>query len=95
MSKKGNGVGWGRTTPKGVKPAKHTRHTTKTRALTMVRAKDGIHMVGPKRKDVVLGETHIRMTSQQAALIKALGEKGLMKDTQAAVLDAMAAAQRA
>ena len=85
----------GRTTPKGTKNAKHTRHTSKTRAVSMVKTKDGsIHMVGP-RKDVVIGQTHIRMTQRQAALVKTLGEKGLMADTQAAVIAAMAKAQSA
>ena len=95
QSKRKRDMKLGRITPKGTQPAKRTRHTTKTRAVTMVKTKDGsMHMVGAG-KDVVIGQTHIRMTQGQAALVKTLGEKGLMADTQAAVIAAMAKAQSA
>jgi hypothetical protein len=88
-------VSKGRVTPKGTKNYPKARHAKTVRAVTMVRAKDGIHMIGPKRPDVVLGDTHISMTSGQAAMLRRLGAGGLMADTQTALIDAMAQEQRA
>ena len=82
----------GRTTPKGTVPAQHTRNTTKKRRLTMVRSANGKIKMYDKGVDIRLGETHVRMTSQQLAVVKALDQ---MPNAREALIGALAQEQRA